>query len=102
TKRGMASCWRSARFSRASWRGPPRTEGKSGSRWRRKVIIQPGLSPAGTEGSNHLGTARVLRKTADGWLDLLLLFPDEHKAAPWWTPDLARTQPLTNNLALFH
>jgi hypothetical protein len=40
-----ASCWRRARFSRASWRWPPTRKGRSRRRWSRRVIIERGLSP---------------------------------------------------------
>src|SRR5439155_25069935 len=34
-----ASGWRRARFSRASWRGPPQRNGESRSRWSRVLIM---------------------------------------------------------------
>ena len=36
-----ASCWRRARFSRASWRGPPQRNGQRRSRW--SVLIMEGI-----------------------------------------------------------
>src|SRR5207245_11808644 len=53
-----ASCWRSARFSRARWRWPPQRKGKRRSRWSRRVIIGLGFSPDQGRQINHLFTGR--------------------------------------------
>jgi len=53
-----ASWWRKARFSRASWRGPPQRKGRSRSRRSRRVIIELGLSPHQSRQINHLPAGR--------------------------------------------
>ncbi len=53
-----ASCWRKARFSRASWRWPPQTNGRSRSRWSRSVIIELGFSPDQSRHINRLADGR--------------------------------------------
>src|SRR2546426_1643351 len=53
-----ASCCRKARFSRASWRWPPHRNGRSRSRWSRRMIIGLGLSLAHSRQINHLLTGR--------------------------------------------
>src|SRR3989441_3096118 len=53
-----ASCWRKARFSRASWRWPPQRNGRSRSRWRRRGIIGLGVSLDQSQQINHLLTGR--------------------------------------------
>ena len=56
-----ASWWRKARFSRASWRWPPQRNGRSRSRWSRRVIIELGFSPDQSRQVNHWPD-RVLAK----------------------------------------
>src|SRR6267143_4267451 len=48
------SCWRRARFSRVSWRWPPKRKGRSRSRWSRRVIIELRLWPDQNRQINHL------------------------------------------------
>src|SRR5438132_6483689 len=57
-----ASCWRKARFSRASWRWPPQRNGRSRSRWSKRVIIEPRFSPDQRRQINDLPPAEVLAK----------------------------------------
>ena len=52
------SCWRRARFSRASWRWPPQRNGRSRSRWSRRMIIGLGLCPDHGRQINHLPVGR--------------------------------------------
>src|SRR5207249_11553550 len=53
-----ASCCRKARFSRASWRWPPHRNGRSRSRWSRRMIIGLRSSPDQSRQINHLLTGR--------------------------------------------
>ena len=48
------SCWRRARFSRASCRWPPQRNGKSRSRASSVLIIRRQLSPGQSREINHL------------------------------------------------
>src|SRR5262249_18281798 len=50
---------RHTRFSRASWRGPPKRKGTSRSSWSRSVIIAPTFSPDQRRGLNHRAGAAV-------------------------------------------
>ncbi|PYN83310.1 MAG: hypothetical protein DMD96_02750 [Candidatus Rokuibacteriota bacterium] len=49
-------------FSRASWRWPPQRNGRSRSRWSKRVIIEPRLSPDQRRQINDLPRAAVLAK----------------------------------------
>src|SRR2546426_363202 len=53
-----ASCWRKARFSRASWRWPPQRNGRTRSSWSKKVIIEPRFSPDQRRQINRLAAGR--------------------------------------------
>src|SRR5256712_8513387 len=57
-----ASCWRKARFSRARWRWPPQRNGRSRSRWSRRVIIELRFSPDQRRQINDLPPAEILAK----------------------------------------
>src|SRR5438128_8878414 len=57
-----ASWWRNARFSRASWRWPPQRNGRSRSRWSKRMIIAPRFSPDQRRQINNLPPAEVLAK----------------------------------------
>src|SRR3989441_11726591 len=57
-----ASCCRRARFSTASWRWPPKRNGRSRSTWSKRVIIEPGFSPDQRRQINDLPPAEVLAK----------------------------------------
>src|SRR6267378_3961391 len=57
-----ASCCRRARFSTASWRWPPKRNGRSRSRWSKRVIIEPRFSPDQRRQINDLPPAEVLAK----------------------------------------
>jgi tetratricopeptide (TPR) repeat protein len=60
-----ASCWRKARFSRARWRWLPQRTGRSRTRWIRRVIIEPGLSPDQSPRDQPLAPrTRLWRRTA--------------------------------------
>src|SRR5881397_404703 len=56
-----ASCCRRARFSTASWRWPPKRNGRS-RRWSKRVIIEPRFSPDQRRQINDLPPAEVLAK----------------------------------------
>jgi hypothetical protein len=58
----MASCWRQARFSRASWRSPVQRTGRSRRRWSRRVIIEPRFSPNQGRQINGLTVDGILVK----------------------------------------
>ena len=57
-----ASCCRRARFSTASWRWPPKRNGRSRSTWSKRVIIEPRFSPDQRRQINDLPPAEVLAK----------------------------------------
>src|SRR5207245_8824997 len=57
-----ASWWRKARFSRASWRWPPQRNGRSRSRWSKRVIIELRFSPDQRRQINDLPPAEILAK----------------------------------------
>src|SRR5207253_6350448 len=57
-----ASCCRRARFSTASWRWPPKRNGRSRSTWSKRVIIEPEFSPDQRRQINDLPPAEVLAK----------------------------------------
>jgi hypothetical protein len=57
-----ASCCRSARFSTASWRWPPKRNGRRRSTWSKRVIIEPRFSPDQRRQINDLPPAKVLAK----------------------------------------
>src|SRR5882762_9781043 len=66
------SCWRRARFSRASWRWPPKRKGRSRTRWSRRVIIKLRLSPDQNRQINHLPAGRSF---GEGQLPFLAKVP---------------------------
>src|SRR5437667_562417 len=57
-----ASCCRRARFSTASWRWPPKRNGRRRSTWSKRVIIEPRFSPDQRRQINDLPPAEVLAK----------------------------------------
>jgi len=57
-----ASCCRRARFSIASWRWPPKRNGRSRSTWSKRVIIESRFSPDQRPQINDLPPAEVLAK----------------------------------------
>src|SRR2546426_248113 len=57
-----ASCCRRARFSTASWRWPPKRNGRSRSTWSKRVIIEPRFSPDQRRQINDLPPAEVLAR----------------------------------------